>query len=162
MGPVVRRASADVPAEVRSNAITSLREFGLNERARRTEHIRVIADQIGVDERTVWRWLQAAEAEGRIDRRQRPRLEITEQDVHDLAYHRGNIAAFLRARSISVPTYSHETWRVAFRRALSPGRHIGLRLGERGRRELDTYLTRNPRLFAPSKHDLKSSPAAVM
>jgi hypothetical protein len=43
----------------------------------------------------MWRWgLREAEEEGRSTRRQRAQLEVTERDIVDLAYHRGNVAAF--------------------------------------------------------------------
>jgi putative transposase len=76
--------------------------------------------------------------------RARSRLDITDDDITELAFHRGNVAAFHRARRAAGPTPGLGAWRRAFARALSPGRRVGIAEGERARRELDTYLTRAP------------------
>src|SRR4029077_19366603 len=93
----IRLRKPHVSTPVRESAV--LRLLALRERDEfRAEQVQVVAEQLGVLERTVWRWLQVAHTEGRIARKPRPRLEVTEQDIADLAYHRGSVAAFHRER----------------------------------------------------------------
>ncbi|MEE4589988.1 MULTISPECIES: ATP-binding protein [Streptomyces] len=44
-----------------------------------TAHVRAGAQVGGVNVRTVWRWLEAARTEGRVERRPRARLELSDQ-----------------------------------------------------------------------------------
>lgn len=96
-----------------------------------------VARELGVGERTVWRWVDAADAPTESSRR--ASFEVTEGDIRDLAYWHGNIAALHRARG-GEP--SIRTRRRASARALSPGRAAGLKEGERAPRAFDTFLTR--------------------
>jgi YD repeat-containing protein len=104
----------------------------------RSDQVALVAEQLGVSVRTVWGWLKVARTEGRNVRKRRARLEVTEADVIDLAYHRGNVAAFHRARREAGLTPGIDAWRRAFRRGLSPGQRAGLVHGERVRRDYDT------------------------
>jgi putative transposase len=143
MGKGERRGTPHVAREARETAVARLQALRESEEFR-SHHVRLVADSLGVLDRTVWRWLQVAAAERRSTRRQRAQLEATEQDVVDLAYHRGNVSAFHRARRKEGPTPGIGAWRRAFARALSPGQRAGLASGERARRDLDTYLIREP------------------
>jgi putative transposase len=144
MAGTYRRGQRHTARETRECAVLRLLEL----RARsefRSEHVRLVAEQLGIGEGTVWRWLKAGRVEGRTARKAGVRLEVTHDDVVELAYHCGNIAAFHRARRAAGATLGVGAWRRAFARALSPGRHAGIREGERARRDFDTYLTRQPR-----------------
>jgi len=57
----------------------------------------VVAD-LGVSVRTVWRWLEQAEGEGRMVRKVRVQFVVEQEDLVELAYHRGNVEAVYRAR----------------------------------------------------------------
>ncbi|MFC9082957.1 AAA family ATPase [Streptomyces sp. NPDC057062] len=59
-------------------------------------HVRAGAQVGGVNMRTVWRWLGAAWTEGRLERRPRARLELSEQAWEVLAQAGGNVAALHR------------------------------------------------------------------
>uniref|UniRef100_UPI003F497F3C AAA family ATPase n=1 Tax=Streptomyces chartreusis TaxID=1969 RepID=UPI003F497F3C len=59
-------------------------------------HVRAGAQVGGVNVRTVWRWLDAARTEGRLERRPRARLELSEQAWEALAQAGGNVAALHR------------------------------------------------------------------
>ncbi len=61
-----------------------------------TAHVRAGAQVGGVTARTVWRWLEAARTEGRVERRSRARLELSEQAWEVLALAGGNVAALHR------------------------------------------------------------------
>ncbi|MGD0448964.1 MAG: Mu transposase C-terminal domain-containing protein [Candidatus Dormibacteria bacterium] len=138
-----RHGGPYVSEELRDGAVSrllALREGG----DFRSDQVALVAEQLGVAVRTVWGWLKVARTEGRNVRKRRARLEVTEADVIDLAYHRGNVAAFHRARGEAGPTPGIDAWRQAFRRRLSPGQRAGLVHGERVRRDYDTYLTRTP------------------
>jgi hypothetical protein len=50
-----------------------------------TAHVRAGAQVGGVNVRTVWRWLDAARTEGRVERRPRARLELSDQAWEVLA-----------------------------------------------------------------------------
>lgn len=68
-----------------------------------TAHVRAGAQVGGVNVRTVWRWLDAARTEGRMERRPRARLELWEV----LAQAGGNVAALhrhLKAAGGEVPS----------------------------------------------------------
>ncbi|MFC5034584.1 AAA family ATPase [Streptomyces sp. DSM 41987] len=59
-------------------------------------HVRAGAQVGGVNVRTVWRWLEAARTEGRVERRPRPRLELSDRDWEVLAQAGGNVAVLHR------------------------------------------------------------------
>jgi putative transposase len=116
-------------------ALAGLRDRG----SLTTAHVEAVAGELGVTRRTVWRWL----AQVSVESSRRPRYEVTEADVKDLAYWHGNVAALHRDRTD--PTMpSLRTLRRAFAQALTPGRRAGHAGGEGIRRRYDTYLTRTP------------------
>ncbi|MFF0451196.1 AAA family ATPase [Streptomyces sp. NPDC004609] len=61
-----------------------------------TAHVRAGAQVGGVNARTVWRWLEAARTEGRVEPRRRSRLELSDQAWEVLAQAGGNVAALHR------------------------------------------------------------------
>ncbi|MFF9788923.1 AAA family ATPase [Streptomyces nigrescens] len=61
-----------------------------------TAHVRAGAQVGGVSVRTVWRWLEAARTDGRVERRRRDRLELSVQAWEVLAQAGGNVAALHR------------------------------------------------------------------
>ncbi|WP_459739895.1 hypothetical protein [Streptomyces sp. E-15] len=72
-----------------------------------TAHVRAGAQVGGVNARTVWRWLEAARMEGRMERRPRARLELSDQAWEVLAQAGGNVAALhrhLKAAGGEVPS----------------------------------------------------------
>jgi putative transposase len=134
-----RQGPAHVPKERRASVTAVLRAL----RARgdlRSTHVGLVAQELGVGRRTVWRWLEAAPVADPHPRR-RVRCEMTEEDIEELAYWNGNVAAFHRARPDGP---SVDTIRRAVARALSPGQRAGLVGGERVRQRFDTFLTRPP------------------
>lgn len=132
-----RQAPHHVAAEVREAATAALGAFDGNGRLQ--DRVALIASELSVTERTVWRWVTAGD--GGRPRRGRGRFEVTPEDVAELAYRHGSVAAVHRARGEEP---SLRTLRRAFARALSPGRMAGLEGGEQVRRNFDTYLTRPP------------------
>lgn len=131
-----------VPSEVRTSVVAALMSI------RRTQtlptwRVRAAAADLGVSMRTVWRWLEQAERDDRTVRRSRPRFEVGQDDLVELAYHRGNVGAVYRARvAAEQDGPGLGTLRRAYARALSPGRRAGVVNGERARRDFDTYLPR--------------------
>lgn len=130
-----QQAAHYVSAEVRGAAIAALSAFRAH--GRLNEHVALVAREVGVTERTVWRWVTAGG--GPKPRRGRARFEVTAEDIAELAYRHGSVAAVHRARGGEPSVW---TLRRAFDRALTPGRLAGLERGERVRRNFDTYLTR--------------------
>ncbi|MFE2424378.1 AAA family ATPase [Streptomyces hokutonensis] len=61
-----------------------------------TAHVRAGAQVGGVNVRTVWRWLDAARTEGRVERRPRARLELSDQVWEVLAQAGGNVSVLHR------------------------------------------------------------------
>lgn len=61
-----------------------------------TAHVRVGAQVGGVNVRTVWRWLEAARTEGRVERRSRARMESSDQAWEVLAQAGGNVSVLHR------------------------------------------------------------------
>ncbi|MET4648233.1 hypothetical protein ABID95_008003 [Streptomyces atratus] len=59
-------------------------------------HVRAGAQAGGVNVRTVWRWLEAARTEGRMERRPRARLELSEQAWEVLGQAGGNVSVLHR------------------------------------------------------------------
>ncbi|NEC91748.1 transposase [Streptomyces sp. SID12501] len=118
-------------------------------------HVRVAADALGVAERTVWRWLAAAEndeaAAGDPGTRTRAgaTFTITPEVRGLLALWKGNVRAVhrelvLRAARTSPPADapSLTTLHRAIRRDLTPGERAGLVGGERAARKHDVFLAR--------------------
>ncbi|WP_374203097.1 Mu transposase C-terminal domain-containing protein [Streptomyces sp. ST2-7A] len=118
-------------------------------------HVQVAADALGVSERTVWRWLAAAQsdetaaaypgARSRAD----ARFTITPEVRGLLALWKGNVRAVhrelvLRAVRQSPPADppSLTTLHRAIRRDLTPGERAGLAGGERAARKHDVFLAR--------------------
>lgn len=118
-------------------------------------HVRVAADALGVSERTVWRWLAAAEsdeaaaADPGARSRAGTRFTISSEVRGLLALWKGNVRAVhrelvLRAARQSPPgdVPSLTTLHRAIRRDLTPGERAGLAGGERAARKHDVFLTR--------------------
>ena len=118
-------------------------------------HVRVAADALGVSERTVWRWLAAAQGDETAAAYPgaRPqtgtRFTITPEVRGLLALWKGNVRAVhrelvLRAARHSPPADapSLTTLHRAIRRDLSPGERAGLAGGERAARKHDVFLAR--------------------
>ncbi|MER7309846.1 hypothetical protein [Streptomyces griseoluteus] len=106
-----------------------------------TAHVRAGAQVGGVNARTVWRWLEVARAEGRVERRPRARLEVSDQAWEVLAQAGGNVAALhrhLKAAGCEVPSLA-SLHRVV-RRDLQAGRVLPDRAVVR--RERDEQQTR--------------------
>ncbi|MFF3057370.1 hypothetical protein [Streptomyces sp. NPDC057909] len=119
-----------------------------------TGHVRLIAQSLQVTERTVWRWLAAAERdEAAADEpgtraQTRDRFAVTPEVRGLLALWKGNVAAVHRALTVraargegdtppSIPTLHR-----AIRRDLMPGERAGLAGGERAARKHDVFLAR--------------------
>ncbi|MDX2688282.1 ATP-binding protein [Streptomyces scabiei] len=101
-----------------------------------TAHVRAGAQVGGVNARTVWRWLEAARTEGRVERRPRARLELSEQAWEVLAQAGGNVSVLhrhLKAAGGEVPSLA-SLYRVV-RRDLQAGRVLPDRAVVRRERE---------------------------
>lgn len=113
-----------------------------------------MAESLEVTERTVWRWLAAAEcdesaaAEPGARAQSRDRFTVTSEVRRLLALWKGNVAAVhreLTARAVrgegeqppSIPTLHR-----AIQRDLTPGERAGLAKGERAARKHDVFLAR--------------------
>lgn len=125
------------------------------ERALTARQVRLTAQHLAVTERTVWRWLAAAERDPAAARDPGSRAEtsarftVTPEVRHLLALWKGNVAAVHRelaalatqqdppGRPPSLPTLHR-----AIRRDLSAGERAGLAAGERAARKHDVFLTR--------------------
>ena len=125
-----------------------------------TAHARIAAKGLGVDLRTVWRWLGTT-GPGRTGP---GRYLLCAADREAFAYFRGNIAAVARARTAvvsglgrvagsPVPDFlvtgwtgvqpvTERTLQRAFERELAPAELAAWRTGEEGRRAASVYLTR--------------------
>lgn len=124
-------------------------------------HVRMVAEALGVSERTVWRWLappKAAVSAGR------PRFELSDTDRAAFAFYRGNVAAVVRARQAvtsgdgttagaRVPGFLATGWARAkpvpertlyraFATELTPAERAAWKTGEAGRRAASVYLRR--------------------
>jgi hypothetical protein len=101
-----------------------------------TAHVRAGAQVGGVNVRTVWRWLEAARTEGRVERRPRARLELSDQAWEVLAQADGNVAVLhrhLKEGGGEVPSLA-SLYRVV-RRDLEAGRVLPDRAVARRERE---------------------------
>ncbi|WP_416071583.1 transposase [Streptomyces sp. ME02-8801-2C] len=118
-------------------------------------HVRVAADALGVLERTVWRWLAAAESDEAAAASPGARcwagatFTVTSEVRGLLALWKGNVRAVhrelvLRAARESPPADapSLTTLHRAIRRDLTPGERAGLVGGERAARKHDVFLAR--------------------
>jgi putative transposase len=127
-----------------------------------TAQVRLAASGHGVEERTVWRWLDRGEAGSRPARSDRYQLSETDREAY--AHFRGNVAAVERARAavlagqttaagVPVPDFLVQGWsgaqpvtdrtlRRAFTRELTPAERAYWTSGEAGRRAAGVYLTR--------------------
>ena len=136
--------SSYVPGEVRASVVAALLAVRRSQKLP-PWRVRSAAADLGVSERTVWRWLEIAESEDRLVRKARPAFEVGEADLVELAYYRGNVSALHVARvADGRVTPGVNALRAAFARVLPPGRRAGLVSGERARRDFDTYLPRPP------------------
>ena len=121
-----------------------------------SQHVRLMAESLDVTERTVWRWLAAAErdesAAGAPGSRAQTltRFTITPEIRALLALYGGNVAAVHRElarraaaqdRPAPQPPSVH-TLHKAIRRDLTPGERAGLKGGEKAARKHDVFLTR--------------------
>ncbi|MEE1810075.1 hypothetical protein [Streptomyces sp. BE133] len=104
-------------------------------------HVRAGAQAGGVNVRTVWRWLEAARTEGRMERRPRARLELSDRAWEVLAQAGGNVAVLhrhLKAAGEEVPSLA-SLYRVVHR-DLQAGRVLPDRAVVR--REWEEHQTR--------------------
>ena len=125
------------------------RLLALDQRGELTaRHVQASAEGLGVSQRTVWRWLKRARADGQLAPGAPARLVIDEDLRRRLAYWRGNAAAVHRdlisaaERGEGPEPPSLATLERAIRRDLSAGERAGLRRGERARRAFDVFLQR--------------------
>nr|WP_205717626.1 Mu transposase C-terminal domain-containing protein [Actinomadura soli] len=112
-----------------------------------TEHVRVVASCVAVHERTVWRWLEQAHADGRCERLPIARFTLTEELRARLAFWGGNASALHRElvaeqETGGVKAPSLATLHRAIRRDVSQGIRAGIRDGEQARRAFDIRLRR--------------------
>lgn len=113
-----------------------------------------MAQSLEVTERTVWRWLAAAErdesaaAEPGARAQSKDRFSVTPEVRRLLALWKGNVAAVHRelitraAKGEGEPPPSIPTLHRAIRRDLTPGERAGLAGGERAARKHDVFLAR--------------------
>lgn len=145
--PAASRTALRGPAVRRLLALRAGRELSAG-------HVRVAADALAVSERTVWRWLAAAESDEAAGASPgaRPRgrgFTVTPEVRGLLALWKGNVRAVhrelvLRAARQSPPegAPSLTTLHRAIRRDLTPGERAGLAKGERAARKHDVFLAR--------------------
>ncbi|MFF1459652.1 Mu transposase C-terminal domain-containing protein [Streptomyces sp. NPDC058330] len=119
-----------------------------------TGHVRLMAQSLEVTERTVWRWLAAAErdesaaAEPGARAQSKDRFSVSPEVRRLLALWKGNVAAVHReltaraARGEGAPPPSIPTLHRAIQRDLTPGERAGLAGGERAARKHDVFLAR--------------------
>ncbi|MFB4294684.1 Mu transposase C-terminal domain-containing protein [Nonomuraea sp. ATR24] len=105
-----------------------------------TEHLRVVAECLGRDLRTVRRYVAQARKDGRCEGLARPRFEITDELRGLLAHFRGNASALhrdlvKRAAAGGPAAPSLPTLLRALRRDLSSGERAAYRFGEKALRE---------------------------
>ncbi|GAB3934839.1 hypothetical protein GCM10027614_08570 [Micromonospora vulcania] len=134
---------ARVLREATVRRLLALQATGL----RTTAHVELAAASLGVDIRTVWRWLQQAETTGRATAEPRDRFVVDLALRRRLAYWRGNVSAVHRelvaAAAAGGPAAPSMTMlQRAVARDLSPGERAGLRKGEHAARAFDVFLQR--------------------
>ncbi|WP_412734295.1 Mu transposase C-terminal domain-containing protein [Krasilnikovia sp. MM14-A1259] len=125
-------------------------------------HVRLAAGGLGVDPRTVRRWIDPKG--GQPGPRGFAAYALSDTDREAFAHYRGNVAAVARARAAVVAglgrvagapvpdflvagwagaaTVSERTLQRAFERQLTPAELAAWRTGEEGRRAASVYLTR--------------------
>jgi len=86
-----------VPNEVRASVVAALLAIR-RAQALPTWRVQAAAADLGVSVRTAWRWLEQAEGDGRMVRKVRVQFVVEQEDLVELAYHRGNVEAVYRAR----------------------------------------------------------------
>ena len=127
-----------VDPQVRAAVIDRLREARAAGSLTSADVRRVAAD-VGVDERTVWRWLAGADDPARRETRG---YQLTERDIAAFHDRRGNVAAVWRALvakgSPGLPSLA--TLQRAFATQLTPGQRAAARDGVEGRRRHEVYL----------------------
>ena len=102
-------------------------------------HVRHAAVEVGIGERTLWRWLAADPDQ--LTRTRRARYEITEADRDAYAAWRGNVAAVHREIHAGVAGGPSLRWlQQAFARDLTPAERAAARDGVEGRRRHEVYL----------------------
>lgn len=102
--------------------------------------VTAVASQVGVSERTLWRWLARS---GATDAK--TLWQPAEDDLAVYALWGANASAAWRQRrddGAAVP--SLRTFQQGVAAALTPGQRAGLRSGENARREFDAYLRWEP------------------
>jgi len=152
---------ARVDPEVKALLVSRLRERRASGELGSAD-VAAAAIDLGVGERTVWRWL--ATREPRAPRRRRQdRYEITEADRDAYATWRGNVAAVHRALHADTPDGpSLRRLQIAFTRDLTPGERAAVVDGVEGRRH-QVYLRWAPdRRNALWEADHKELPVLVM
>ena len=127
-------------------------------------HVRLAAEGLGVDERTVRRWIHPATGTPGPGRRGVPGYVLSSADREAFAYFRGSVAAVHRARAavvagaaaaagVAVPDFMVTGWagappvsvstlERAFTAQLTPAERAMWREGENARRAADVYLRR--------------------
>jgi len=93
-----------VPNEVRASVVAALLAIRRTQ-ALPTWRVRAAAADLAVSVRTVWRWLEQAEGEGRMVRKVRVQFVVEQEDLVELADHRGNVEAVYRARVATSPDW---------------------------------------------------------
>lgn len=102
--------------------------------------VRAVAAQVGVSERTLWRWLARSEAAS-----PKAPWRPSQDDLVVYARWCANASAAWRERRCDgAPVPSLRTFQEGIAVALTPGQRAGLRAGERARREFDAYLRWEP------------------
>ncbi|OEV06175.1 hypothetical protein AN216_00450, partial [Streptomyces oceani] len=110
-----------------------------------TVHVRIVAESVGVSERTVWRWLAQARSSGRVEPAARRGGFVLDDALWSrLADLGGNVSALYRwmtgdQGAASVPVPSLATVLRAVRRDLRAGRGLEVARPARGYAGLDRY-----------------------
>ncbi|MFF1873198.1 Mu transposase C-terminal domain-containing protein [Kitasatospora herbaricolor] len=150
-------------AEQRATTVARLEQLRKHG-ALTARHVHVVAEALGVTERTVWRWLAGSDRAAPRNRRTRPRYELTDTDRAAFAHFRGNVLAVARARTAvvcgdgttagtKVPDFLADGWANvrpvsqrtlyrAFEEDMTPSERAAWRTGDSGQRAVDVYLTR--------------------
>ncbi|WP_241756765.1 Mu transposase C-terminal domain-containing protein [Streptomyces sp. WAC00263] len=143
--PLAEAAGTD-PAQLRGPAVRRL----LTRRAAgefSTADVRLVACALGVNIRSVWRWLEIAEDTGSCERKRRIRFEIIEEITELLAFYRGNVKRVHEhltetAENNGVEPVGLSTLHRAIRRDLTPGFMAAMRDGIPAARGLNPHLRR--------------------
>ena len=126
------RLSADERRVLVARLLDQRRTAGLS-----AEEMSRAAQQVGVGERTLWRWLAGDLPGGRP----RSRYRLTEADRDAYAAAHGNVAAAWRARRKSDPSFpTLRTFQLAIARELLPIERAAVAEGIEGQRRHMVYL----------------------